>query len=66
MNMTMGNLHTRRQVPQSTRKKPPDTDMEYKRKNVVFCINVDPSTIKEGGGLLRSMRTITHHINQIK
>ena len=45
----MGHLYMRRQGLQSTREKPPDTDLEYKSKsNVVFCTTVDPSTTKEG------------------
>ena len=43
----MGQLHTRRQRLQSTREKPPDTDLEDKIKtNVVFGTTVEPSTTK--------------------
>ena len=42
-------LHTRRKGMQSNIEKPPDTDLEYKRKtNVAFCTTVDPITTKEG------------------
>ena len=45
----MGHLHMRRQVLQSTKVKPPDTDWEEKIKtNDVFCTTVGPSTTKEG------------------
>ena len=44
----MGHLHTRRQGLQSTKKKPPDKDLEDKIKNLVFCTTVEPSTFKEG------------------
>ena len=40
----------RRKGIQSTKEKPPDTDLEDKIKtNVVFCTTIDPSTTKEGG-----------------
>ena len=46
----MAYLHTRRKGMQSTIEKPPDTDLEDKRKtNVAFCTTVDPITTKEGG-----------------
>ena len=39
----MGHLHTRRQGLQSTKQKPPDTDLEENIKtNVVFCTTLDP------------------------
>ena len=45
----MGHLHMIIQGLQSTKEKPPDIDLEDKRKtNVVFCTTVDPSTTKEG------------------
>ena len=47
-NKKMGHLHTRRQGLQSTREKPPYTDLEEKRKNVVFCTTVKPITTEEG------------------
>ena len=44
----MGHLHMRRQRLQSTKDKPPDTDLEEKIKtNVVYCTTVDPSTTKK-------------------
>ena len=46
---TMEHLHMRRQGLQSTKKKPPDTDLKYKIKmNFVYFKTVDPSTTKEG------------------
>ena len=46
---TMENLQLRRQVLKSTKKKPPDTDLDEKCKtDVVFCNTMDPSTTKEG------------------
>ena len=48
-NTTMGNLHMKRQGLQFTKEKPPDTDLEYNiKKNVVYCITVEPITTKEG------------------
>ena len=45
----MDNIHTRRQGMQSTKEKPPGTDLKDKIKtNVVFCTTVEPSTTKEG------------------
>ena len=45
----MEHLHTRRQRIQSTKEKPPDTDLEYQIKtNIVFYTTVYPSTTKEG------------------
>ena len=45
----MGHLHTRRQGLQSTKEKPPDTDLEDNIKtNVVYCTTVEPRTTKEG------------------
>ena len=44
----MGHLHMRRQGLQSTKEKPPDTDLEEKIKtNVLFSTNVDPKATKE-------------------
>ena len=48
-NTKMGHLHMRRQGLQSTKEKPPDTDLEEKIKtNVVYCTDVDSITSKEG------------------
>ena len=48
-NTTMGNFHMRIQGLQSTKEKPPDTDMEDKiTTNVVYFTTVEPSTTKEG------------------
>ena len=48
-NTTMGPLHSRRRGLQSTKEKPPDTDLEeYNKTNVVYCTTVEPSTTKEG------------------
>ena len=45
----MGHLHMKRKWLQSTKEKPPDTDLEDKIKmNVVYFTTVDPSTTKEG------------------
>ena len=45
----MVHLHMRIQVLQSTREKPPDTDLEYKcNTNVFFVTTADPSTMNEG------------------
>ena len=47
-NTTMGHLHMRRQGLQSTKEKPPDTDLEEKIKtNVLFSTTVDPKETKE-------------------
>ena len=44
----MGHLRMRRQGIQSTKGKPPDTDLQYNIKtNVVVCTTVDPSKTKE-------------------
>ena len=44
----MGHLHMRRQGLQSTKEKPPDTDLEEKIKtNVLFSTTVDPRETKE-------------------
>ena len=49
INTTMDNLNIRRQGIQSTRKKPPDIDLEDKcNTNLVLCTTVDLSTTKEG------------------
>ena len=49
INTTMGHLHMRRQGLQSTKEKPPDTDLENKiTTNVVYFTTVEPSTTKEG------------------
>ena len=46
---TMGHLHMRRKGIQSTRKKPPYTDLDDKcNTGVVLCTAVEPSTTKEG------------------
>ena len=48
-NTRMGQLHMRKHGLQSTKEKPPDTDLEDKIKmNVVYFTTVDPSTTKEG------------------
>ena len=45
----MVNLYMRRQGLTSTKLKPPDTDLDNKsKKNVVFYIDVEPITTKEG------------------
>ena len=45
----MGHMHMKIQGLRSTRDKPVDTDLEYKReKNVVVCITLDPNTKNEG------------------
>ena len=45
----MRHLQIRRQGLQSTKEKPPDTDLEEKIKiNVLFFTTVDPSTTEEG------------------
>ena len=45
----MGHLRMRRQGLQSTKVKPPDTDLDKNtRTNVVYCTTVDPSTTKKG------------------
>ena len=44
----MGHLNMRRQGPQPTKEKSPDTDPEDKSKpNVLFCITVEPRKTKE-------------------
>ena len=49
INTTMDNLNMRRQGIQSTRKKPPYTDLDDKcNTGVVLCTAVEPSTTKEG------------------
>ena len=62
----MGNLHMRRQGMKSTRNKPPDIELEYKRKNVVFFTTVDPRVQQRRENLLRYMRTLPHHIRKRK
>ena len=43
----MGHLYMIRQGLQSTKEKPPDTDLEDNVKmDIVYCKNVDPSTTK--------------------
>ena len=45
----MGHLHMRRQVLQSAKEKPPDTELEDNIKtNLVYCTTVDHSKNKEG------------------
>ena len=47
-NTTMGNLHMRGQGIQSTKDKPPYTELEDTIKtNGVFCTTVEPSTMKK-------------------
>ena len=48
-NITMGDMHMKRQGIQPTNEKPPDTYLWDKIKtNVAFCTTVDPSTTKGG------------------
>ena len=44
----MGHLQMRRQGLESTKEKPPDTDLEDKENNLVYCTNVDSSKNKQG------------------
>ena len=46
----MVHLNMRRKGLQSTREKPIDINLEYKRKiNLLFCTTMEPSTTTEGG-----------------
>ena len=48
-NTTMGHFHIKRQGLQSTKEKPPDTDLEDKiTTNVLYFTTVETSTTKEG------------------
>ena len=48
-NITIGNMHMRRQGLKSTKDKPPDTDLEDKiKRNVLYCTTEEPGTNKEG------------------